>query len=370
MTALNPRFSRLYLVIWKAIKVVFAYAQSTMIDAVGRSLGIATSWTDDISSRRWLSDYKAEGVEEIRIALSVKNTVPNASAALIRRFSGLENLVQDDMRLCAGIWLFWIRLCHRGRVAYASRPDNLWRQNSSHSRTRPPGELEWQEGQRILAEASRLAGFDNVHKARALSAFKEKCDSWRAASSFGSPTVSTARELRSTPPHSMTSCSPTVTIVIPCYNLGAFVDEAVQSVLNQSRDDFEIIIIDDGSTDAATQHLFTSYVRPKTRIFRTENRGLANARNLGLREAQGRYVSCLDADDLLEPTFLERTVAVLEEERDLSFASCWLTAFGELSYLWNPTVVEVSGASRRGLGLLCRVDAEGGDSCGWAASIR
>jgi glycosyltransferase involved in cell wall biosynthesis/peptidoglycan/xylan/chitin deacetylase (PgdA/CDA1 family)/SAM-dependent methyltransferase len=136
------------------------------------------------------------------------------------------------------------------------------------------------------------------------------------------------------------SAPPAVTVVIPCYNLGAYVNEAVQSVLDQTYPDFEILLIDDGSTDPTTRHLFASYRRPRTRILRTQNQGLARTRNLGLREAAGRYVSFLDADDVLEPTFLERTVPLLEADASLAFASCWLVGFGESSFLWNPATCD------------------------------
>jgi glycosyltransferase involved in cell wall biosynthesis/peptidoglycan/xylan/chitin deacetylase (PgdA/CDA1 family) len=129
---------------------------------------------------------------------------------------------------------------------------------------------------------------------------------------------------------------PTVSVVIPCYNLGAYLDQAVQSVLDQTFTDLEILVVDDGSTDEATRHLFVSYRRPKTRIIRTENRGPAAARNRGLREARASYLCFLDADDLLEPTFLDKAVAVLEEDPRLGFASCWLRAFGDASYRWSP----------------------------------
>ena len=135
----------------------------------------------------------------------------------------------------------------------------------------------------------------------------------------------------------MKAINPTVSVVIPCYNLGAYLDQAVQSVLDQSFQDFEIIIIDDGSTDPVTRHLFTSYRRPKTRILRTLNQGLAKARNLGIEEARGCYISCLDADDLFEPDFLRRAVEVLEVNPSLAFASCWLKAFGDLNFEWSPT---------------------------------
>jgi len=133
----------------------------------------------------------------------------------------------------------------------------------------------------------------------------------------------------------MKAPNPTVSVVIPCYNLGAYLDQAVQSVLDQTFRDFEIIIIDDGSTDPVTRHLFTSYRRPKTRILQTANQGLAKARNLGIEEARGCYVSCLDADDLLEPDFLHRTVEVLEANQSLAFASCWLKTFGDLNFEWS-----------------------------------
>jgi glycosyltransferase involved in cell wall biosynthesis len=138
----------------------------------------------------------------------------------------------------------------------------------------------------------------------------------------------------------MNGFEPTVSVVILCYNLGAYLDQAVQSVLDQTLKDFEIIIIDDGSPDPATRRLFTCCQRPKTRILRTENRGQAEARNLGVREARGRYITCLDADDMFEPKFLERTVEVLESDPSIAFASCWLTASGEAQFLWSPTTCD------------------------------
>jgi SAM-dependent methyltransferase len=127
-----------------------------------------------------------------------------------------------------------------------------------------------------------------------------------------------------------------VSVVIPCFNLGAYLDECVQSVLDQTFQDFEIIIVDDGSDDPATCHMLTSYKRPKTRLIRTKNQGLAAARNLGFGESSGRYVSFLDADDLFEPRFLEQTVAVLDTD-SAAFASCWLKAFGAAEFEWTPS---------------------------------
>ncbi len=131
----------------------------------------------------------------------------------------------------------------------------------------------------------------------------------------------------------MTS-SPRVSVIVPCYNLGQFLDEAVTSVLEQTYQDFEILVVDDGSTDAATRRILADFDRPRTTVFQTANAGLAAARNLLIAKARGTYLCPLDADDRLHPSFLETTVACLDENPMLAFASPRLRTFGEASYLW------------------------------------
>jgi len=131
------------------------------------------------------------------------------------------------------------------------------------------------------------------------------------------------------------SAVPKVSVLIPCHDLGRFLDEAVESVLRQTRQDFEILVVNDGSTDAATNALLASYQRPRTRVLTTEHRGLAGARNLALEHAAGEYVCALDADDRLEPRFLERTVGELERDPSLTFVSCWLRTFGDEDWVWR-----------------------------------
>ena len=124
---------------------------------------------------------------------------------------------------------------------------------------------------------------------------------------------------------------PEVTVVIPCFNYGRFLDEAVESVLSQSRQDFEIVIVDDGSTDPDTCSLLDNYQRPKTTVLRTENRGPAAARNTGIRASSGRYVVTLDADDRLHRRYLEKTTAVLDADAGgrLGFVSTLQRRFGD-----------------------------------------
>jgi hypothetical protein len=129
---------------------------------------------------------------------------------------------------------------------------------------------------------------------------------------------------------------PKISVIIPCYNLGLFLDEAVESVLLQSFQDFEIIIVNDGSTDEATNRMLRDYDRPRTKILRTENQGLPSARNNGIRASQGEYVCCLDADDKYYPDFLAKTVGVLDRDSsgEIGFVTTWATVFGEENFVW------------------------------------
>ncbi len=157
---------------------VLAYAQSRMIDDADRDLGLPLEWTSDLSPTRWLEDFTATGTEEIRTALSIKNSIPNASAVVFRNFEGIVDLVDDSIRLCAD-WLFWVRLCQRGGVAFDARPLNRWRQRTSNARTRPPGELEWLEGAQVVAECAEALAASPREREALLSAFRARCETWR-----------------------------------------------------------------------------------------------------------------------------------------------------------------------------------------------
>ena len=125
-----------------------------------------------------------------------------------------------------------------------------------------------------------------------------------------------------------------VSVLIPCYNLGAYLNDAVESVLAQTCQDFEILIVDDGSTDPETVRLLDAYVRPRTTVYRTPNRGLAAARNLLVQHARGEYLCALDADDRLHPEYLRKTVAALEDNPSLAFVSTRLQTFGADTRVW------------------------------------
>jgi len=129
---------------------------------------------------------------------------------------------------------------------------------------------------------------------------------------------------------------PKVSVIVPCHDLGAFLTEAVESVFAQTMQDFEIVIVDDGSTDPETLRILRHFKRPRTRVFRTENRGLPAARNHAIAQAAGRYLCALDADDRLRPTFFEKTTALLDAHPEIGFVSTWLEVFGDESWTWTP----------------------------------
>ena len=120
-----------------------------------------------------------------------------------------------------------------------------------------------------------------------------------------------------------------MSVVIPCFNLGKYLDETVDSVLAQTLRDVEIIVINPGSTDAFTSRLLADYARPLTRVIQTPQMGVSASRNLGIREARSPYICCLDSDDVLEPSCFERTVRVLDAAPTVGFVSFWYRMFGE-----------------------------------------
>jgi len=128
---------------------------------------------------------------------------------------------------------------------------------------------------------------------------------------------------------------PKVSVVIPCFNLAEFLDEAIGSVLAQTFQDFEILVVDDGSNDPYTKNRLSALDKPRTRVLRSDNQGLAGARNLAIANAQGEYILPLDADDRLAPTLLEKAIAVFDERPDVGIVYSDVEWFGEKNGKWD-----------------------------------
>ncbi len=131
---------------------------------------------------------------------------------------------------------------------------------------------------------------------------------------------------------------PIVSIVTPFYNTGAVFDETARSVLQQSLQQWEWIIVNDGSTDPQSNQILDQYreMDPRVRVVdHTENKGLSAARNTGAREARTNYLLYLDSDDLLEATAAEKWLWFLESYPQYSFVGGYLVGFGAHQYLWR-----------------------------------
>lgn len=126
----------------------------------------------------------------------------------------------------------------------------------------------------------------------------------------------------------MNRINPLVSVIMPCYNQGQYLDEAVASVLAQTYQEFEIIVINDGSTDSATIDILQHYHNPRVQIIHTENSGPSVARNTGIERAQGTYILPLDADDKIAPIYLEKAVEVLEANPRVGIVHCLSEYFG------------------------------------------
>lgn len=130
--------------------------------------------------------------------------------------------------------------------------------------------------------------------------------------------------------------TPTVSVIMPCHDHGEFLEEAVESVQAQTFQDFEILIVDDGSTDPDTVALLSRFDRPKTRVQSIAHAGVTHARNVAIRQARGRYLTFFDCDDRMHPEYLERAVSVLENDPTLAFVSSWARVFGDEDWEWKP----------------------------------
>jgi len=138
--------------------------------------------------------------------------------------------------------------------------------------------------------------------------------------------------------HNKSKSKPKVSVIIPCYNHGKYLNEAVDSVLNQTMQDFEIIIVNDGSTDKFTNALLRNYNKPKTKVIFQKNQKLPSARNNGIKIAEGKYILPLDADDKIDKTYLEKAINILNKNENIDFVTPWVQTFGTDNYIWKTHV--------------------------------
>lgn len=130
-----------------------------------------------------------------------------------------------------------------------------------------------------------------------------------------------------------------ISIIIPCYNDAEFIVQAVESALNQTYPNKEVIIVDDGS-DVETKRILKK-IEPKIdKLITQENRGQSKARNIGIKHAKGDYVLVLDSDDYFELTFCEKAINIFKVKRNVKLVTCYATLLFEKmhdSYVHKPS---------------------------------
>ncbi len=131
--------------------------------------------------------------------------------------------------------------------------------------------------------------------------------------------------------------SPLVSVVIPYYDRADTIDDTLDSLVAQTFRNFEVIIVDDGSTDTAsvTKLKHISQAVPALQIVHQENQGVATARNNGIEKARGKYVVCLDSDDILDATFIEKAAVTLETAPDTALITSHQDMFGVIREVYQ-----------------------------------
>ncbi|MCB0764771.1 MAG: glycosyltransferase family 2 protein [Flavobacteriales bacterium] len=133
---------------------------------------------------------------------------------------------------------------------------------------------------------------------------------------------------------------PLISVIMPAYNAARFISEAIASVMDQTWTNWELIVVNDGSTDG-TSTILDRMTDPRIRVLHQENQGVSRARNAALEIMRGEYVAFLDADDVLPPSSLRARLDVLRESPSVGFADGAVWALDdttrELAPLYVPT---------------------------------
>jgi len=133
-----------------------------------------------------------------------------------------------------------------------------------------------------------------------------------------------------------------VTVVIPCYNYGRYLPDAVQSVQSQTLPGVDILVVNDGSDDVATQQILRDLEQSGIRICHQSNQKTSAARNAGIKAVNTSHICCLDADDCLAPDYLEKCLAKMNMDQ-LSICGSWQQNMGEDTALQIPDQFDLQG---------------------------
>lgn len=121
---------------------------------------------------------------------------------------------------------------------------------------------------------------------------------------------------------------PLISIIVPCYNDGEYIHECLASIHEQYYKNYEVIVINDGSDDEFTNRIINNLDHPRIKVIKSVNQGPALARNLAIRNSNGKYILPLDADDKIGALFIKEAIEVLEEKFTVKIVNCNVRFFG------------------------------------------
>ena len=127
----------------------------------------------------------------------------------------------------------------------------------------------------------------------------------------------------------------TVSVIMPCYNDGKYIKEAIESIKAQTYKNWELIIVDDGSDQEETVNILNEINDDKIRVFHTDHLRPAGARNYGIEQAIGKYILPVDSDDTIDSSYMEKAVAEIERNPKVGVVYCYADLFGESQGRWE-----------------------------------
>ncbi|MHC4555826.1 MAG: glycosyltransferase [Planctomycetota bacterium] len=188
----------------------------------------------------------------------------------------------DDSLTCAGDWDFWLRISDKYKFKHIPEFLGLYFHN--------------QEG---------------IEHGRKIHSLYER---YMVGRRYGNPYISVIPLYKS-------KGSPLVSVIMPAYNAADYIAEAIESVLIQNYRNFELIVVDDGSTDS-TKDIITSFKDNKIKSFHKENAGPASARNLAIKKSKGAFIIFLDTDDMMTPDFIAKHLQEFENDPEADLVYC------------------------------------------------
>ncbi|MFC1794245.1 glycosyltransferase, partial [Planctomycetota bacterium] len=188
----------------------------------------------------------------------------------------------DETLTCAGDWDFWLRISSKYKFKHI--PDFL-------------GLYYYNEN-----------GIEHGSKIHSL------YERYLVGRRYGTPYISVIPSYNS-------KSNPLVSVIIPAYNAAEHIAEAIESVIIQNYRNFELVIINDGSTDN-TEEIVAGFKDERIKYFRQENQGLAGAHNAGIKQSQGEFVIKLDCDDMMTPDFISRHIQEFEKHPEADLVYC------------------------------------------------